>query len=277
MIEPAALTKPAAFARRGKALWLLDALAVVFVVGLALTLAFGRTAPDDETLAAIKQRGTVRIGMDASYPPFESVEGDHYVGYDVDLASDITKRLGAKPEFANIGVDGLYDALAVKRVDVLISALPYIPEFTKAYSYSVTYFEAGQVLVVRRGEAAVREVADLANKRVGVELGSDGDTEARRLTATIVGLQVNSVYRSPSEALEAVTTGEVDAAIVDSVSALGYIKREGRLEIVGEPVTSQPYYVAVRADDSRLLEVINQTIAEARSNGELAQLADKWF
>lgn len=271
------LTLPKRKPRRAR-IRLLDVAVILFLVGLALLLVYGRQPPEDETLLAIKQRGVLRVGVDASYPPFENVQGDQYVGFDIDLATRIAGHLGVKKvEYANIGFDGLYDALGVKRVDILVSGLPQIPEYRKAFSYSTPYFDAGQVLVRRQGQANLRSIADLAGKTVAVELGSSGDTEARRLTATVPELKVDSTYHAPDDALTALKKGLVDAAIVDSPSALGFMRREGGVEMVGEQITSEPYYVVVRADDHQLLEEINLTIATARTNGDLARLADKWF
>ncbi|MFN3761678.1 MAG: transporter substrate-binding domain-containing protein, partial [Anaerolineae bacterium] len=63
--------------------------------------------------------------MDASYPPFESIDGEgNLVGLDVDLGRELAARLGVEAHFvANLSYDGLYDALTADQVDVLISAL----------------------------------------------------------------------------------------------------------------------------------------------------------
>ena len=83
---------------------------------------------DDGTLAQIQQRGTLRVGLDASFPPFENIAADgQIVGLDVDIAQAIATDLGVEPELVNIGFDGLYDALLARRVIWLFPACPTIP------------------------------------------------------------------------------------------------------------------------------------------------------
>ena len=97
-------------------------------------------------LAEIRQRGVLRVGLDASFPPFESLDEDgQVVGLDADIARAIADDLGVEVQFVNIGFDGLYDALLIKRVDVLLSGLPVDPYRTGDVAYSANYFNAGQV------------------------------------------------------------------------------------------------------------------------------------
>src|SRR5262245_8752212 len=71
------------------------------------------------------QAGVLRVGLDAAFPPFAVYEGDRFRGHDVELARRLATHLGLKLELVNIPFDGLYDALRVSRIDVVISALPY--------------------------------------------------------------------------------------------------------------------------------------------------------
>ena len=129
-----------------------------WVIGGVIILALGavtlgqltRGRGDDGTLEHVQATGELRVGLDASFPPFESLDANgNIVGFDPDLARAIAGKLGAEPVFVNIGFDGLYDALLADRVDVIISGLPYDPRRTQDVIYSQPYFNAGQVLVVR--------------------------------------------------------------------------------------------------------------------------------
>ncbi|MFB0545614.1 MAG: transporter substrate-binding domain-containing protein, partial [Anaerolineae bacterium] len=150
---------------------------------LAWHLLRGKEEKEDETWARIEEIGVLRVGLDPSYPPFEDMdEGNRQIfGYDVDLAQEIGRRLDVEVEFVLAGFDGLYDALQMGKFDVIISALPYDPRLTQDVRYTVSYFNAGQVLVVREDEAEISNVDGLAAKRLAVELGSTGDLESRRL------------------------------------------------------------------------------------------------
>jgi polar amino acid transport system substrate-binding protein len=215
-------------------------------------------------LAEIQRRGRLRIGLDASFPPFEVLdETGQVVGLDADIARMIAADLGVEAQFVNIGFDGLYDALKVGKVDMLLSALPVDPYLTRDIAYSVSYFNAGQVLVTTRPD--IESVADLAGQRVAVEWGSLGDMEARRLGQTLPGLQID-----PKPDSAAAMQSEI--AIVDAVNALGNPKVR-----VVTYLTDEPYAAAVKIEDKALLAAINQTLNRLLKTGEIERLQSQWF
>jgi polar amino acid transport system substrate-binding protein len=232
-----------------------------------------------------RQPGVLRIGMDASYPPFEWIDPTgNPTGFDVALAEELGRRLGLEVQFvANLPYDGLYDALAVGRVDAVISALVVNPDRTADFEYSTPYFDAGQVLVVREGETAIGRMADLAGHTLAVEFGSQGDLFARAWSRRLEGFTILT-YQTPQEALEAVENGTADAALVDHVSALAsampkaeHIPHSGRLTIAGDPVSEELYAVATRREDGRLLRAINRALAAMQADGTLDSLRDDWL
>jgi polar amino acid transport system substrate-binding protein len=130
------------------------------------------------------------------------------------------------------------------------------------------------VLVVRAGENAISSVEGLAGRKVGVELGSSADTEARRLQrSTAPGMQLQSTYRSPEEALAVVVSGEVDAAITDNTSAQTYLATHpGSVTVLSPPLTDEPFVVAVPARADALAGSVNATIQRLRNSGELSRI-----
>ncbi|HXV43637.1 MAG TPA: transporter substrate-binding domain-containing protein, partial [Anaerolineae bacterium] len=155
-------------------------------IGLFLLLSLGfwflLSPRDDGSLAEIQRRGTLRVGLDASFPPFETVDANgQIVGLDVDIAQAIAADLGVEAEFVNIGFDGLYGALLARRVDLIISGLPYDPRWTQNVAYTTNYFNAGQVLVIRANDPTINSVEDLPGRTVTVEWGSQAEMEGRQL------------------------------------------------------------------------------------------------
>ncbi len=231
----------------------------------------------------IRARGALQIGMDASLPPFAAVAPDGtLVGLDVDLARELGRRLGLEVEFvANLPYDGLYDALAVGRVDALISALVVNPERLDAVAYSMPYFDAGQVLVVGAESAPITGMADLSGRTLAVELGSRGDEAARSWADRLDDLTLVPC-QTAAEALARVAAGQADAALVDHVSALAagarpYPAQGSPLTIAGEPIVEEPYAIAVRAHNRALLSAVNQALSAMKSDGTLEGLVTKWL
>ena len=276
-------------------------------------------ARPDDAWDRVREVGVLRVGMDASFPPFETIAADGtLVGFDVDLARELGRRLGVEIQFvANLPYDGLYDALAVGRVDVVISALVVNPARMADFAYSASYFDAGQVLVVRDGESRTGEACPepvdgtdrghlarledgctmdrghLARLEDGctlaVEFGTRGDLEARKWARRLSALKVVP-YQTAAEALAAIRAGEADAALVDHVSALELVVEEGFREgttlvdhaaecmvIVGQPVVEEPYAVAVRRDSRYLLRAIDDVLADMKADGTMERLTAEWL
>ena len=257
---------------------------ILFIAHCSLSILVAACGRSDDTWDRVRQTGAMRVGMDASFPPFEAVAADGtLIGFDVDLARELGRRLGVEVQFvANLPYDGLYDALAVNRVDVVISALVIDPDRMADFAYSASYFDAGQVLVVRstrrrgEGEGNVEEMSDLAGHSVAVELGTQGDLEARKWARRLLDLSVVH-YETASEALAAVEGGSVDAALVDHVSALATGNLGERSVIVGGPVVQEPYAVAVPRESRYLLRAINDALAEMEADGTMEALVAQWL
>jgi polar amino acid transport system substrate-binding protein len=194
------------------------------------------------------------------------------VGLDVELAREIAADLGVEAELVNIGFDGLYDALLARRVDVVISGLPYDPRWTADVAYSRHYFNAGQVLMAAPG-SGIEQVEDLAGQTVAIEWGSQADMEARRLAETTPNL---TLLREPTaaEALAAVSNGPAAAAIVDGVS--GVSATAGGLQLITY-LTDEYYAAAVHIQSRELLDAVNQTLNRLEESGGMNQIQTRWL
>lgn len=255
---------------------LYSALALFLLVLLSFV---GACSHPDDTWEHVTESGLLRVGMDASFPPFEYIAPDGTpAGFDVELARELGKRLQLEVQIiANIPYDGLYDALAIGRVDVVISALVVNPQRTADFAYSAPYFDAGQVLVFPIPPKAMSAgMADLAGQRLAVEFGSPGDQEARKWMQRVPGLEVLH-YNTAGEALEALKRGEADAALVDHVTAMSTCADGSGFFIVDRPVVSVPYAVAVRLQSRQLLRAVNQALAGMQADGTLERLTARWL
>jgi ABC-type amino acid transport substrate-binding protein len=273
---------------------------LLFIVcHLSLVIGLAACTPTDAVWEHVLETGILHVGMDASFPPFESIAADGtLIGFDVDLARELSRRLGPAPSnaegveaqfVANLPYDGLYDALTVGRVDVVISALVVNPARMEDFAYSTSYFDAGQVLVVHGsppsvppengGEeerSSIENMADLSGRTLAVEFGTQGDLEARKWARQLTDLTVIQ-YQTAVKALAAVAVGEVDAALVDRVSALATVEPGGKLVIMEKSIVAEPYAVGMRRDSTRLLHAINEALATMETDGTMEALIDKWL
>jgi len=257
--------------------WGLAMLLLMFFIGVWLLL---RGDKPDQSLQELESRGEIKICMDASYPPFEWIPkgapADQIVGLDVDLAQAIAARLDVRATLVNVGWDGLYDSLLVGKCDAIISALPYDPTRTEEAYFSISYFNAGPVLLIRAGETAISKPQDLTGCTLAVVWGSAGDVEASALQRKLRDLTVRRLP-DPVEVLDALRAGEADAALIDHLAALQAAFTDDGLIVAGEPLTDDLYVIAVRRDESALLAAINEALVAFRYDGTLEAMKENWF
>ncbi len=271
--------------RRWRTAALAVATAVVLLAGAALLLAalwpgqhtalagFWRR---DVAWQAMQTRGTWRVGLDPSFPPFEALDaGGAPAGYDVDLARQLAAQWGLQVEIVAIGFDSLLDALRAAKIDAIVSAYPYDPRLTRDVSFSQPYFDAGLQLAVRSGEP-LPALDALAGRRVAVEWGSEGDMVGRQWQHD--GVAVTLVpFETPQAAVAALLAGaEVDTLLVDSTS-LRQAQADGAALTVGPQVTSNPYVIVVPQRAFELLQQTNAGLETLHANGALQRLEEQWF
>ena len=257
-------------------MWGAVALALAAVIAGVLLWRSARRG-EDEVWARIQRSGVWRVGMDPSFPPFESLDGDGQpVGYDVDLARTIAAHWEVEVSFEGIGFDGLLAALWAHKADSVISALPVDPRLTRDVAYSIPYFEAGLLLVVAEGTTDIASPDDLAGRRLAVEWGSEGDVQGRELRRRLSEVTLLP-FPHPQDALVAVVAGEADAALVDAITMSRFQRQHGSVHAVGPPVVSVPYVIAMPRQAPRLLEAVNEALVALQEDGTLAWMEEKWL
>lgn len=249
---------------------ILAGVAIVAAAAIVLLRLLGG-AGTDKVWTRIQREGVLRVGMDASYPPFEVVDGlGYFHGLDVDLAQALADRFGVRLEIANVGFDSLYDALRNKKFDLIISALPYDPFLRKDFATSYSYFNAGLRWVARA--ETLPSLSDPGGKRVAVQLGSSADVEARTLQRKFPGM-ILLTYDEALGVEDALARGVVDGAILDGVSAMQFAARNPDFGIGSTLLTDEPYVIAMPLDSPRLKREVNAALVDWRESGQL----DAWI
>ena len=229
-------------------------------------------APAEEEVVDL---GTVSIGTNAEYPPFENVDEDgNIVGFDVDLMTAIAEEAGFEFEWVNTRWDGIFVALASGEFDAVISAATITAERAETVNFSDPYFDAGQAITVRADETEIETPEDLAGKRVGVQLGTTGDIWLTEETeAEVVRYDENTL------AFQALANGDVDAAVADNTTAIELVKAnpEMNLKFLPTVYTKEQYGIAVNMDRADLLAAINAGLAAVKESGKYDEIYAKYF
>ncbi|OIO87922.1 MAG: hypothetical protein AUK03_17215 [Anaerolineae bacterium CG2_30_64_16] len=218
--------------------------------------------------------GVVKIGNNAEYPPFESVDASgKIVGFDPDIIAAIAKAAGFEFELINTRWDGIFVALASGEFGAVISAATITDERKQTVDFSDPYFNAGQMIAVKQG-SPIKTPADLDGKKVGVQLGTTGDIWVSDNTKAEVVR-----YDEITLAFQALGNGDIDAIVNDGPTSADIIKANPELgaTLVGEPFTEENYGIAVSKDKPELLAAINKGLAAVKASGEYDKIYETWF
>lgn len=245
------------------------------LVGVTFALRWSSVERPGPPVKELFPYGEMRIGVDASYPPFAVATANDLFGLDIDLGKALAERLKVPIRFVNMGFDGLYDSLKADQVDVVISALLVDPSRTNDVRYTFAYYDAGLVLV-RDSNSSIQEMDDLSGNSLAYEFGSEADIVARSWLRRITPFDTRP-YELPEYALDAVRLGEADAALTDATSARLYLRAHPDWDATYSFVTHSFYAAAIRIDRGRTWDAVNHALQSLLDDGTLAQIISRWL
>ena len=270
---------------RGTRLWIVIGLVALFALGL---VAAGCGSDDDDSGSDTSTsassggsdvqtitEGTLLIGTDAPYPPFEIGTPDDadFSGFDIDLGNAIARA--PRPD-ARVRRHVVRHDLPRRRPPnsstSSIAASTITPGRQKTVNFSDPYYEAQQALVVPEG-SDIASPDDLAGLIVGAQDATTGETFANDETDAA---EVRGFPEGP-DAIDAVITGQVDAAIIDQPVAADAVEKQGGIEIAAEIPTNELYGIAISKENPALLEAVNGALATIKDDGTIAGLYEKYF
>ncbi len=224
-------------------------------------------------LERVRQSGELRVGTDATYPPFESAEGDSYSGFDIDLMEAIAREMGVRARFINAGFDGIFPALQNGSFDAVISSVTITDERKAAMLFSDPYYDSGQLIAVREETQGIDKPDDLKGKTVGVQINTTAqyDLEKRE------GVTVNK-DNTIDLALLNLQNKRIDAVVGDAPVLKYMIFKSFRgLKTVGRRFTDEKFGIAVAQGNEALVAEINKALKNIKESGEYDQIHEKWF
>ena len=233
-------------------------------------------------LDAIKQAGVIKVGTSADYPPFESVDANgNKVGFDIDLMTEIAKRMGVKLEWVDMPFDSLIAAVQEGKIDASISAFNYSEERDKTIDFSDPYYTSEDAFTVADGFAGtIAHPQDVGNYKVGVQTGTTQDSWLTDSLVADGALPGDNLFRydRADQAMLDLKSGRIDVMMSDYIPAQALTKQLGGLKIVYHGVLSSgPMNIVVPEKDFELQKAINEIIKQLWDEGLVDQLAVKYF
>jgi len=218
------------------------------------------------------QDGTLTIGTDTPYPPFEIGQPPDISGYDIEVMDAIADQLGLTPEYTDTAFDTIFRDVAAGQFDTAAAASTITPGRQKTVDFSDPYYEAQQALLVPEG-SDIASVDDLAGKIVGAQDATTGEAYANDETDAA---EVRGFPEGP-DATAALISGQVDAVIIDQPVAVDAVEKQGGVEIVAEIPTNELYGFAVSKENPDLVSAINEALQTLKDDGTITELYQKYF
>ena len=222
----------------------------------------------------IKAKGEVTIGTEGTYAPFTFHDNnDKLTGFDIEVATEVFKRLNIKPKFIETKWDGMIAGLDAKRYDMVANEVAVRPERLEKYDMSDPYIASKAVLIVGSNNNTIKSLDDLKGKKVGQSLDSNYRVIAEKHGAT------NTVVEGFNQAIDLITSKRIDGTINDSLSYLDLKKQRPDLPIkvvYTEPNATKNAFL-FRKDNPELVKAVNKALADMKKDGTYLKISKKYF
>jgi polar amino acid transport system substrate-binding protein len=223
-------------------------------------------------------RGRLVMGLDDSFPPmgFRN-ERNEIVGYDVDLAREVARRMGVELVLQPIDWAAKEQELNTGQIDCIWNGFTITEERRQNVLFTPPYLRNAQVVVVK-GNSTVNSLRDLAGRRIGTQAGSssiDAIDDAPEFKASVRGV---IEYRDFLTALMDLDVGGTDAVVIDLVVANDNINRSGKnFRILRETLGDEEFGIGFRLSDRALCGRVWEILLDMARDGTVARIATQWL
>ena len=206
----------------------------------------------------------LRMITEATFPPYEFLRGQEIVGIDVEICRAVAAKMGRPFHAETVDFDSVIPAVISGKADLAAAGITVTEDRKRNVDFSIPYVKTGIVIIYKKS-APVTKGGQCKGKKVGVQSGTTSETYVIEQLK-----QEPERSKSPAEAVAALKSGRVDCVIADIDPAKNCVKGEADLAI-SDFITSEEYAIAIKKGQPELLKAVNETIAEIKANGKLAQ------
>ena len=228
-----------------------------------------QSATQDESAESTETTGgTLRMGTNATFPPYETVDdNNNVVGIDPDIAQAVADKLGMKLEIINMEFDSLIPALSADQIDIAFAGMTVDPERAEQVDFTISYATGIQAIIVPE-DSTIATVDDLKDKKVGVQTGTTGDMYC----TDDLGEDHVQRFESGVVATQALVNGQIDAVVIDNEPAKAYVEANQGLKILDTEYTVEDYAAAVKKGNTELLDKVNKAMEQLKPDGPLDEI-----
>lgn len=230
----------------------------------------------------IKEEGKLVVGLDDTFAPmgFRDSNGD-IVGFDVDLANEVGKKLDIDVEFQAIDWALKETELKSGNIDVIWNGYTITDERKKQVDFSSSYLENSQIIIVLE-ESEIQTKEDLNGKVVAAQQSSSAVDAINADESNIVDSFANQevvLYPSNNDVFNDLASGRSEAIVVDETLGRYYMKQNADVSyrVLDDNFGEEEYAVGMRKEDDQLAESIDKALEELKSDGTFDKIYEKWF
>jgi polar amino acid transport system substrate-binding protein len=247
------------------------------IAATVAALAYASAAHADQ-LDDIKKKGVLVVGVLGTDEPnsFVDPKTRELVGYEVDLAKAIARKIGVKAEFKQLAVAARIPELQQGRVDLLAASLTHNKEREAQIDFSLTTFVTGQKVMVKTS-SGISDIGQLAGKKV---LTVKGGTQEPNIRKAVPGVDVIT-FETTQQAFLALQQGKGvgyvndEATLIDDHAKLGPAGKD--YAILPTSISVEPLAMGLRKNEPALKKAVDDTLRELESSGEAEKLFMKWY
>lgn len=252
-------------------------IALTLSVITAITLA-GCGANSKSDLEYVKDKGTLVVGLDDTFAPMGFRDkDDNLVGFDIDLAKAVAKKMGLKVKFQPIDWAAKEGELKSKNIDCIWNGMSATSDRQKSMSLSNKYLKNRILIMSLDPNIKVNSAEDLKNIKIGTQADSAA-LEAIQKSDNYKEFKDNvSEYKTYDEAILDMKAGRIQAVAIDEVYAI--YNNENKDTLYESPFNFGADYYAVgfRKGDKKLTKAFNKAFKEVIDSGEAQKISEKWF
>ena len=253
----------------------------IFALCMMLILAVTALAGCGSDSAKSEESKKIVVGLDDSFPPMGfKDEKNEIVGFDIDLAKEVAKRLGREVEFKAIDWNSKEAELKSGRVDILWNGLDITEKRKENMLFSDPYMDNRQIVFVKKGsQIAVASEADLAGKTIGSQSGGTTEEYFENKPELKSSMKEVKYYSDYINAFMDLENGRLDAVVGDEIIGRYYIsKHPDEIQAIDTVMGDVSQFgIAFRKDDQKLRDEVQKVFDEMKADGTVAKISEKWF
>lgn len=235
------------------------------VLLLTSVFALNSCGAKGKTLAEVKEAGKLVCATSPDFPPFENLEGGEVVGIEVEIMKLVCAELGVELVIESMDFDSVLIGVQSAKYDCGMSGITVNEKREKNMRFTTPYYVAAQSIVVK-ADSAIASKADLAGKKISCQTGTTAEDFCGSEGYTV------SSFAANADAKTALTTGKVDAWVVDNLTAIQMCEGDDTVKILSENMTEEPYAFAFAYGSEDLVAEIDKIVKELIADGTIARI-----